>query len=178
VTPSSSEPASRSPIRSSSPIRSCSRWLPRLVASRRVAQRHRGGPDEDARAVAAAAGDRALPGPAAQHLAGQLDGLAQVLDLEAEREDGPADKMLFLGGHAEQLLRVGVGVQQVVQPVGDDDGRLDLIKNCLRGQVGGVPGVSPAGYGHLITSPAARPRGNHRRRGSPPGDEDMRGDIT
>jgi hypothetical protein len=88
----------------------------------RVAQRHREGPDERARPVAAHALERSLPRPPAQHLSGEILRLAHVIVGEkAEREDRTAGQPGHVTGNPEKPRRVLVDVQQIAEPVRDHD---------------------------------------------------------
>src|SRR5580700_2195626 len=112
VTLSSSELDSRSPMRSSRPMRSLARWPPRRVTSLAMITMpeivpsawHRRGvrADEDPRAVEPLAGERTLPRPAAQHVVGHVLDRRRITLLDAKRQKGTANQVARVVREAEQ----------------------------------------------------------------------------
>ena len=189
VVPSSSDRARRSPVRSSSAILSRSGWLLWPVAWRAtmtiyvnraggMPQRHRLGAHEDPGSLGPDRGERAVPGPAVEHLLGQLGRPAEVFLLETQGEQGPADQALRHIGEPEQLCRVGVGVQEIALPVGDHDRRVDLPEHSVRQQISRQGALIPRGH-----SPPPRACGETGRpaagqRGSARGNKYVRGNAA
>ncbi len=131
VAPSSSEPPRRSPMRSSSPIRFRSASVARAAFRAKMAMPSMA-PEEwrsgtpyarisSPGTVFADAGEGSLPGPPVQDGPRQLRDLVLVPGREADAEDGLPDEPGRMPGHAQQLARVGVDVQQAAVPVGDDE---------------------------------------------------------
>ena len=135
VTLSSSEPASRSPMRSSSRIRSRSRRLLRLVASRAMIDDAAISPDRRRSGHAPGPGRR----PASRRPADAANVPSQVRPRSTwlarsvsfprrPRRSNPradqrlADQLRGVSREAEQLTRERVRVQQVAEPVGDHNG--------------------------------------------------------
>jgi hypothetical protein len=90
--------------------------------SRRMAQRHRLGADEHPGTVTPDGREGPIPGPAAQHVPGQLRGLAGVA-IETERKDGLADQPRRIPREVKKRDRERIGVQEIAEPVGDNYGR-------------------------------------------------------
>ena len=111
-----------------------------------MAQRHAIRADQQAGTVFAGAGEGSLPGPPVQDGARQLRELVLVPGREADAEDGLPEEPGRMPGHAQQLARVFVDVQQAAVPVGDDDGHLRLVEQHLRGQERLARGVHPGSH--------------------------------
>ena len=150
VTPSSSEWASRSPMRSSraEPVMLALAAPPGGLAGEdddavdragRVPQRRPRWPGRRARAVARGGWRTSPPRTGRAAPAGrELDGLRRVLDprTRARARDRPT-RCAESAGNAEERDREGVRVDQVVSPVGDHHSRLDLVQDVRRaGQAG------------------------------------------
>ncbi len=101
-----------------------------------MAQGHGEGTNERARPVAEHALDRSLPRPAAQHPARKIPRLAHVIVGEqAKRENGAAGQPRRVAGNPEKPRRVIVDVQEIAEPVGDDDGNICLAEDHVRRKV-------------------------------------------
>jgi hypothetical protein len=119
-----------------------------------MTQRHGEGPGERARPVAAHALERPLPGPAAQHLPGQVLGLAHaVVGEQAQGKDRAASQPRQVTGSPEKLSREIVEVQDVAEPVGDHDRYVGLAEHHVRGEVSVESRLTPPRHAR-----APRPR--------------------
>ena len=95
-----------------------------------IPQRHGGAPDEDAGPVAAHAVERSLPGPAAQHLPGQVVGHARaVVGEQAQGRHGTARQPGRITGNPEQPGRELVDIAEMAEPVGDHDGHVGVAED-------------------------------------------------
>ena len=113
----------------------------------RVAQRHGLGPHEAAGAVASVGIEGALPGPAAQHMGGDVLHRAHVIAGEqAERQDRLARQPRHLARDPEQPGGIGVEVQQIAEPVGDHDPDVSLAEHHVGREVGVKRALTPAGH--------------------------------
>ena len=96
----------------------------------RLPQRHGGAPDEGAGPVAAHALERSLPGPAAQHLPGQVVDLARaIVGEQAQRHHGTAGQPGQITGNPEEPGRELVEVEEVAEPVGDHDRYVGVVED-------------------------------------------------
>ena len=120
----------------------------------RVPQRHDDAADEGAGPVAARGLERALPGPAAQHLAGQVLGLARaIVGEQAQGHDGAAGQPGHITGNPEKPRREVVDVEKIAQPVGDHDGYIGVIEDHVGREVCVESRLTPARHAR-----APRPR--------------------
>ena len=119
-----------------------------------VPQRHGDAADEGAGPVAALALERSLPGPAAQHLAGQVVGLAHaVVGEQAQGHDGAAGQPGYITGNPEKPRREVVDVEEIAQPVGDHDGYIGVVEDHVGREVRVESRFTPARHAR-----APRPR--------------------
>jgi hypothetical protein len=117
-----------------------------------VPQRHGQGPDERARPVAARALHRAFPGAAAQHLPGQVSAPAHaVVGEQAQGLHRAAGQPGYVTGDPEEPRRELVQVEEIAQPVGDDNGDIGMAQDHFSGEVGVESRVTPAC--HALCSP-------------------------
>ena len=119
-----------------------------------VTQRYRQGPDQGAGPITAHALEGSLPGPAAQHLPGQVIRLAHaVVGEQAQGQHRASVQPGQLTGKPEKPRRELVDVEEIAEPVGDHDGDIGVAENHVGGKVRVEGRLTPARHAR-----APRPR--------------------